>query len=100
MDLFLLAQPDDTPSVDRRYSQVDLVMPSRPIQFPLLYLLLALYATLSTEVALPRTFGSNMVLQQDKSVPAWAWSNPGETVSISFHHQTIRATIKEDRSAR
>jgi len=37
------------------------------------------------EVRLPGILSSHMVLQRDRPIHIWGWSNPGEKVSVDFH---------------
>jgi sialate O-acetylesterase len=37
------------------------------------------------EVRLPAILGSHMVLQRDRPIHVWGWSNPGEKVSVALH---------------
>jgi sialate O-acetylesterase len=46
-------------------------------------------------VTLPKIFGDNMVLQRNKTIPVWGWSDPNETITIRFDHQTH--TVQADR---
>lgn len=42
----------------------------------------------SAEVTLPSVFGSNMVLQRDRTVPVWGSADAGERVTVSVAGQT------------
>jgi sialate O-acetylesterase len=44
------------------------------------------------EIALPRVFGSRMVLQRDMPVPIWGTAAPGEQVTVRFRDQAKSAT--------
>lgn len=44
------------------------------------------------EVRLPKIFSSHMVLQREQPIHLWGWSEPGETVSASFHGTTVSTT--------
>jgi sialate O-acetylesterase len=37
------------------------------------------------EVRLPGILSSHMVLQRERPIHIWGWSNPGETVTVEFH---------------
>ncbi len=52
-------------------------------------LVFATPAWAKTSVA--RVFGDNMVLQRDRPVPVWGWSDPGETVTVTFAGQSKTA---------
>ncbi len=41
--------------------------------------------TMHAEVRLPRILGSRMVLQRDRPIHIWGWSDPGEKVSVSLN---------------
>jgi sialate O-acetylesterase len=42
-------------------------------------------------------FQSNMVLQRDKPIRIWGWSEPGEPISVSFAGQRAATKVKDDR---
>jgi hypothetical protein len=78
---------------------------------PLLQILLLAVALvfppwLRAEVALPKAFGDNMVLQREKPVQIWGTASPGEEVSVSFgaqkkrDRQRRRALARDARCAR
>ena len=48
------------------------------------------------DVRLAGVFGDRMVLQRDVEVPVRGWAGPGETVTVQFGGQTIRATTGND----
>ena len=61
-----------------------------------LALLLACYPRTATcEARLPGILSSHMVLQRDKPIHIWGWSDPGEKVSVEFHG--ISRTVAGDR---
>ena len=41
-------------------------------------------------------FTDNMVLQRGVADPVWGWTTPGQTVSVSFHGQTVRVVAGVD----
>ena len=43
-------------------------------------------------------FQTNMVLQRDKPITIWGWAGAGESVTISFAGQNVKATAGADRS--
>ncbi|MBV8569534.1 MAG: sialate O-acetylesterase [Acidobacteriaceae bacterium] len=56
------------------------------------FFLLALVAgAANAEVRLPKILSSHAVLQRDTPLHIWGWSDPGETVSISFNGVTDSA---------
>jgi len=63
-------------------------------RFVLMAFALALPLTANAEVALPKIFGSSMVLQRDKPILIWGWAGPGEAVTVNLDGAT--ATTKGD----
>jgi len=56
-------------------------------------LLLALFvASARAEIRLPKMLSNHAVMQRDQPVHIWGWSQPGETVSVSFKGSTQTAT--------
>jgi sialate O-acetylesterase len=53
--------------------------------------ILVLSGLLRADVALPRIFGDNMVLQREMAVPVWGHAAPGETVTVRFAGQEKQA---------
>ena len=45
---------------------------------------------------LANLFSDNMILQRDRPVPIWGWSQPGETVTVKFAGQTKSTTAAAD----
>ena len=56
---------------------------------------LAVVGPVSAEVRLPRIFGSHMVLQQEKPLVFWGWSDPSETITVSLGTETQQAKANE-----
>lgn len=48
------------------------------------------------DVTLAPLFGDHAVLQRDRVVPVWGRADAGEQVTVTFHHQTCRATAGPD----
>ncbi|HOE11045.1 MAG TPA: sialate O-acetylesterase [bacterium] len=48
------------------------------------------------DVKLPSVIGSNMVLQQGKSLPIWGWAASGEQVTVQFAKQKKSAIADSD----
>jgi sialate O-acetylesterase len=48
------------------------------------------------EVRLARIFADHMVLQRDRPVPVWGWTEPGETATVSFAGQTAAVMADGD----
>jgi sialate O-acetylesterase len=72
---------------------------SRPSVRSLVATCIALFLTLvrgHCEVALPKIFGDNMVLQRNVPVPVWGTAGPGEDVSATFAGQTQKAKADTD----
>jgi sialate O-acetylesterase len=44
--------------------------------------------TANAEVAMPKFFSDNMVLQRDVLIPIWGWANPNEAITVKFHDQS------------
>src|SRR3982751_2717010 len=44
------------------------------------------------EVRLPRVFGSHMVLQREKPITVWGWSNPNEIITVSLGNESQKTT--------
>lgn len=49
------------------------------------------------DVRMPALFTEHMVLQQGMSVPVWGWAAEGETVTVSFRNQRLRAIAKDGK---
>ena len=47
------------------------------------------------EVWLPKVFGSQMVLQQDKPMVIWGWGQPNETVTVQIATESQKAAANE-----
>ena len=47
------------------------------------------------DVSVSKVFGSNMVLQRDRSVPVWGKAAPGEEVRVAFAGQELAAKADE-----
>lgn len=60
---------------------------------PLFFLVLA---QASTAMSLAPPFTDHAVLQRDKSVPVWGRAEPGESVTVVFHGQTVATTADRD----
>ena len=52
-------------------------------------------ATASAEVRMPALFGDGMVLQQEKPVPVWGWTDANGKVTVTFAGQEKSATANE-----
>ena len=59
---------------------------------------LATAQTMPSAFELPDLFASHMVLQQQKPIPVWGWTKPGEKVTVTMAGQT--QTAKADKSGR
>lgn len=59
---------------------------------PFGWLFMTLLATVPAlaEVALPKIFSDNMVLQRDRVVSVWGWAAPGESITVSFNGQNVK----------
>jgi sialate O-acetylesterase len=47
------------------------------------------------DIRMPHVFGSHMVLQRDKPIVIWGWSNPGETVTVQLGPESQTAHANE-----
>ncbi len=45
---------------------------------------------------LPHLFGDHMVVQRDRPLPIWGWSNPGSSVTVQFGTAQQTATAADD----
>lgn len=52
--------------------------------------------TALADVRLPGIFGDNMVLQRDRPVMIWGWSNPGENITVRLDRQTKKIRAGKD----
>ncbi|HRZ99230.1 MAG TPA: sialate O-acetylesterase [Candidatus Paceibacterota bacterium] len=50
---------------------------------------------IQAEVRLPRIFGHHMVLQQDKPLVFWGWSDPNETITLSFGSENTQVKAND-----
>lgn len=55
----------------------------------LFVLLLSGCSSLLAEVRLPNLLSDHAVLQRQRPVRIWGWAQPGESVTVSFHQQTL-----------
>lgn len=51
---------------------------------------------LIADVRLPAILGDAMVLQRDRRVPIWGWSEPGKTITVRFAGQAKTAIVGAD----
>ena len=58
-------------------------------------ILLAAVGPVAAEVRLPRIFGSHMVLQQEKPLVFWGWSDPNETITVALGPENQQAKANE-----
>lgn len=61
----------------------------------IIFILLIGFQNLKAEIKLPSFFGDNMVLQRNKEVKIWGWSDKYEQLSLQFngqHHTTIASS--------
>lgn len=42
------------------------------------------------EIRLPHMLSDHAVLQRERPIHIWGWSDPGETVNVAFHEQILR----------
>jgi sialate O-acetylesterase len=72
-------------------------MPKK-ILFHLTFILFTCTAGLHLQgaIELPAIFGDHMVLQRDKPIPVWGWSDEGQEVKVSFAGKSVTATAGKD----
>lgn len=64
---------------------------------PLFMLMLALVAVVpAADPRFAHVFGDHMVLQRDRPVPVWGWSDPGAAITVSMGAVTQRAIAGAD----
>ncbi len=49
----------------------------------------------TAEVRLPKVFGSHMVLQREKPLVIWGWSDPNETITVSLGEESQQTKANE-----
>ncbi|MCX6984067.1 MAG: hypothetical protein NT118_04850, partial [Lentisphaerae bacterium] len=52
------------------------------------FVFMAVAMSVQAEVKMSNVFGSNMVLQREKSVPVWGLASPNEKVTVKFNNQS------------
>ncbi len=57
-----------------------------------------IYISAFANVSLPEIFTSNMVLQRDKPVKIWGWADKGESVTVTFNGQHVKAKTDAEGS--
>ncbi|PXY40315.1 hypothetical protein DMB65_13385 [Flavobacterium cheongpyeongense] len=62
------------------------------------FLLFSCSIIANANVRMPLVFSDGMVLQRNKPIPVWGWSDPGEKVEIQFNKQT--KTIQADKNGK
>ncbi len=58
---------------------------STPMPMRILFFACLASPLLHASVTLPKVLGSHMVLQRDRPIHVWGWSDPGEKVSVSLN---------------
>lgn len=67
-----------------------------PVLLALTCLLLPLAPAAAADLKVAAIFGDHLVLQRDKPLPIWGWSNPGEKITVEFAGQSVQATAGAD----
>lgn len=62
--------------------------------FSILLIFLCSALTLSAQVKLAQIFSDNMVLQRDKPIAVWGWSQSKEKIKVQFHNQ-IKSVVAD-----
>ncbi len=50
---------------------------------------------LQAEIRLPHLLSEHAVLQRDRPIHIWGWSDPGETVDVAFHQQKLHLVAND-----
>ena len=69
---------------------------SSKITFILFFFFCSLSEIIRAKTELPAIFGNHMVLQRDKPVPVWGWSEDGQEVRVSFGGKTATGKAGKD----
>lgn len=64
----------------------------------LVFFLYVLLPNTSAQVKLPGILTDNMVLQREMPVNIWGWASSGETVTVEFNGQKVKAKAAKDGS--
>jgi sialate O-acetylesterase len=67
-------------------------------QLALLLTLVFTWILSIANITLPRIFGSNMVLQRNKTIPVWGWADAGERITVQFNKQVKKTRAAKDGS--
>lgn len=63
----------------------------------IIFIIVCIVSTsISAVIKLPNVIGNGMVLQRDKSVPIWGWSEKGEKITVKFSGQEKSAIASKD----
>jgi len=72
-------------------------MPTKVLPFLIVILsTCAVALNLQGAIELPAMFGDHMVLQRDKPVPVWGWSDEGQEIKVSFAGKSATAKPGKD----
>src|SRR6185503_3068286 len=61
----------------------------------ILFVMLGASQLVFAKVKLPKIFSDNMILQRDKPVKIWGWSDAGKVITVTFNQQTVKATTNK-----
>jgi len=62
----------------------------------LLFVAGALNAQTGNKLTMPRLFQSGMVMQRSTPLPVWGWTQPGESVTVTFKKKSFTAIADND----
>src|SRR5262249_52001322 len=65
--------------------------------FLLLFTIAFIAGVVRADVKLPALISDGMVLQQGINTPLWGWADEGESVTVEFQNQKVRATAKDGK---
>jgi sialate O-acetylesterase len=72
-------------------------LPATPVRAALVLLVALLFAAPThAETTVSKLFGDGMVLQRDKPVKVWGWSDQGGQVQVAFAGQRVDAKVNAD----
>jgi sialate O-acetylesterase len=61
----------------------------------ILFVMLGVFQLALAKVKLPKIFSDNMILQRNKPVKIWGWSDSGKIITVTFNQQSVKATTNK-----